>query len=590
MTEPKFLGKFLIWREKHLPHRQFVYILSCLIGILGGLAAVVLKNAVHYIQHNVEHIIEKSELPILYVVLPIVGIFITIIFVKYLVKDDIGHGISKILFAISKKNGIIKPHNNFSSIIASSFTVGLGGSVGLEAPIVLTGSSLGSYISRLFRLNFKTTIVLIGCGAAGAIAGIFKAPIAAVIFALEVLMLDLTVWSLIPLLISAVSGLTVSYFFLGKGEIFSFQLREAFIMQNIPYYILLGILCGFISLYFTRLTMQVEQFCKNIKNTYARWIIGGVLLGILILLLPPLYGEGYSTLDALLNYNANTIIEGSVFDGLGSNFWAFGLFLILVISLKVIATALTTGSGGVGGIFAPTLFLGGVTGYLLTFIINATGITHLAGPNFTLAGMGGMMAGVMHAPLTAIFLIAEITGGYEMFIPLMITSTIAFITIMYFEKHSIYHIRLAQRGELLTHHKDQAVLALMNIDKVIENDFVKLHPDDNLEALVKAVSQSNRNIFPVINNDMLVGIVLLNDVRHIIFNQDMFQSTYVRDLMILPPAYVDPTDKMEDVMQKFEETGSWNLPVINNGKYMGFLSKSKMFSVYRDWLIHLSED
>ena len=590
MSESNYLGKFLIWREKHLPHRQFVYILSCIIGILSGLAAVLLKNAVHYIQHHIEHFIEKTELPILYIILPVLGIFLTIVFVKYLIKDDIGHGISKILFAISKKNGIIKTHNNFSSIIASSFTVGLGGSVGLEAPIVLTGSSLGSWISRLFRLNFKTTIILIGCGAAGALAGIFKAPIAAVIFGLEVLMLDLTVWSLIPLLISAVSGLTVSYFFLGNGEIFSFQLKEDFVLHNIPYYILLGILSGFISLYFTRVSMKVELLCKRIKNTYTRWIIGGALLGVLILLLPPLYGEGYTTLDALLNNTPQLVAESSIFEGLTSSFWIFALFLALVITLKVIATALTTGSGGVGGIFAPTLFLGGVTGYLLTLIINATGITHLAGPNFTLAGMAGMMAGVMHAPLTAIFLIAEITGGYEMFIPLMITSTIAFITIMYFEKHSIYHIRLAQRGELMTHHKDQAVLALMNIDKVIENDFIKLHPDDRLDNLVKAVSHSNRNIFPVINNGMLVGIVLLNDIRHIIFNPDMFQSTYVRDLMILPPAYVDPTDKMEDVMRKFEETGSWNLPVINNGTYIGFLSKSKMFSVYREWLIHLSED
>ena len=589
MSDSSFLGKFLIWREKHLPHRQFVYILSCIIGILSGLAAVILKNAVHYIHHHISHLIEKDGFHFLYFILPIVGILLTILFVKFFVKDNIGHGISKILYSISKKNGIIKTHNNYTSMIASSFTVGLGGSVGLEAPIVLTGSSLGSYISRLFRLNFKTTIILIGCGAAGAIAGIFKAPIAAVIFALEVLMLDLTVWSLIPLLISAVSGLTVSYFFLGNGEIFTFELKEPFLLGNIPFYILLGIVCGFSSLYFTRFTMGIESICSKIQNTYLRWISGGIVLGLLIFLLPPLYGEGYNTLDALLNGRASSITEGSIFSG-SNSFMIFFIFLLLVIIFKVFATALTTGSGGVGGIFAPSLFLGGIAGYFVAFVLNATGFTHVSERNFAMAGMAGMMAGIMHAPLTAIFLIAEITGGYGLFIPLMITSTIAFITIMYFEKHSIYHIRLAKRGELLTHHKDQAILALMNINKVIEDDFIKLKPDDKLENLVKAVSHSNRNIFPVIDNDLLVGIVLLNDIRHIIFNQEMFQSTFVRDLMILPPAYVDPTDKMGDVMRKFEETGSWNLPVINNGKYMGFLSKSKLFSVYREWLIHLSDD
>ncbi|MCG8701715.1 MAG: chloride channel protein [Bacteroidales bacterium] len=590
MSEPKFLGKFLIWREKHLPHRQFVYILSFAIGIMSGLAAVLLKNVVHFIQHQLKHMVEVDQVNWFYFISPLVGIFLTILFVKYLVKDNIGHGVSKILFAISKKNGKIKPHNNYSSLIASSLTVGFGGSVGLEAPIVLTGASLGSTFSRIFKMSFKTTVILIGCGAAGAIAGIFKAPIAAVIFALEVLMLDLTVWSLIPLLISSVTGLSVAYFFSDYAKIFTFEYHDPFVLHNIPYFILLGIFCGFASLYFTRVTMFIESICAKVKNDYIKWIGGGVLLGIVILFIPPLYGEGYDTLDALLNGNPFELLSGSIFFGLGNKFWIFTLFLILILLFKVVATALTTGSGGIGGIFAPSLFIGGISGYFLARVINLFDFINVSERNFALVGMAGMMAGVMHAPLTAIFLIAEITGGYGLFLPLMITSTFAFITIMYFQKHSIYHIRLAQRGELLTHHKDQTVLRLMDIEKVIEKDFIKVSPDDKLDKLVKAISQSKRNIFPIVKDEMLVGIVLLDDIRHIIFNQDMFDCTYVRDLMTLPPTYVSPKDQMEEVMEKFEETGSWNLPVLENGKYIGFLSKSKLFSVYREWLIHLSED
>ena len=588
MSRTSFLGKFILWRENHLPHRQFVYILSFIIGLFSGLAAVILKNAVHFTTEWLADFIQTDKVNWFLFATPIVGIFLTIVYVKYFVRDNIGHGISRILYAISKKNGILKPHNNYSSLIASTLTVGFGGSVGLEAPIVLTGSSVGSTLSRLFRLNYKTTIVLIGCGAAGAIAGIFKAPIAAVIFALEVLMLDLTVWSMIPLLISAVTGLTVSYFFLGRGVIFSFSLQEAFILKNMPYYILLGIFTGFASLYFTRGTMKVESMIGKVTNTYTKWILGSSILGGLILLVPPLYGEGYHTLNALLNGNPSELTHGSIFYHVADNMWMYVVFLVLVLLLKVIATALTTGSGGVGGIFAPSLFMGGVAGYLTARVINLLSFIDVSERNFALVGMAGMMAGVMHAPLTAIFLIAEITGGYGLFIPLIITSTFSFMTIMYFEKHSIYHIRLAQRGELITHHKDQAVLTLMDIEKVIERDFIELRPEDTLEQLVHAISQSRRNIFPVVNRDMLVGIVLLDDIRHIIFLTDMYQSTYVRDLMMLPPAYVSPTDHMEEVMKKFETTGSWNLPVIDKGKYVGFLSKSKMFTVYRDWLVHLS--
>ena len=455
---------------------------------------------------------------------------------------------------------------------------------------MLTGSSYGSVLGRIFRMNYKTTIILIGCGAAGAIAGIFKAPIAAVIFGLEVLMLDLTLWSIIPLLISAVAGLTISYFFLGKAAIFTFELAEPFDLARIPYYIVLGIFCGLVSLYFTKGTLYIEGLFGKIKNLNIRPFLGGLLLGLMILFLPPLYGEGYNTLDALLNGNVAEITNGSIFYGMQDNLPVFGLFLFLILIFKVVAMAVTNGAGGVGGIFAPSLFMGGISGYFMARLINLLGFAEVSERNFSLVGMAGMMAGVMHAPLTAIFLIAEITGGYGLLLPLIITATISFITIYYFEPHSIYTIRLAQRGELITHNKDQAVLTLIDKEKLIEKDFITLNPNDTLEILVDAISRSKRNMFPVVFGNMLVGIVLLDDIRHIIFNTDMYKTTYVRDLMMLPPTHVSPDDSMEEVMKKFEETGSWNLPVIKNGKYIGFIPRSKLFSVYRKWLMDISGD
>jgi CIC family chloride channel protein len=591
MNATDLLGKFLIWKGKHLKHHQFVYILSFIIGIISGAAAVVLKNTIYYTNEFLLHKLDIENINLLYLACPLIGIALTVLFVRVLIKDNIGHGISRILYAISKKNSIIKSHNNYSSFIASTLTVGLGGSVGLEAPIVLTGSSIGSNLARLLRMNYKTTTILVGCGAAGAIAGIFKAPIAAVVFSLEVLMLDLTMWSIIPLLISAVTGATVSYFLLGKGVMFSFQLTEPFVLRNIPWFIFLGIFCGLVSFYFTRININIESLFEKIKSPFTKLASGGIILGMLILFMPPLYGEGYETLSALLRGNAQEITNGSMFYACRDYFWVFIGFLGLIMVFKVIAMSVTTGGGGVGGIFAPTLFTGGITGYLVARLINNFSFIDVSERNFALVGMAGLMAGVMHAPLTAIFLIAEITGGYGLFIPLIITSTIAYITVIYFEPHSIYTSRLAKRGELITHHKDKAILTLLEMGKVIENDFQKISPDDNLKDLVETIAKSKRNLFPVIKGDnMLVGIVMLDNIRHIIFNVDMYSTTFVRDVMILPPAYVSPDEPMEEVMKKFEENEVWNLPVIDNGKYIGFISKSKLFSVYRKWLVDISEE
>lgn len=591
MKNKSLLSRFLIWRVKNIKERQFVLILSFLVGLVSGLAALVLKNTIHFTHHFLTHRLHVDSANLLYLAYPAVGILLTVLFVKIFVKDNIGHGVSRILYAISKKNSLIKSHNNFSSVIASTLTIGFGGSVGAEAPVVLTGASIGSNLGRMFHMNQKTITLMLGCGAAGAIGGIFKAPMAGMVFTLEVLMLDLTMASLIPLLISSITAASIAYFFMGKGVLLSYEVTEPFIINNFPYYILLGVFAGLVSLYFTRFSMYLESIFEKITNSYRKMLIGGLILGVLIFLFPPLYGEGYTTIQALLDGNHSELVNNSIFYFLRENYWLLLGYVILVIGFKVVASTVTTGSGGIGGIFAPSLFLGGVSGFFVARFVNGFNLVKLSESNFTLIGMAGMMAGVMHAPLTAIFLIVEITGGYELFIPIMITATIAYLTIMYFEPHSIYTKRLAKRGELITHNKDKAVLTLMKLGKVIETDLKKVSPDATLGELVKIISHSHRNIFPVVDDDdKLLGIVLLDDIRHIMFNPDMYEDTYVRNLMIMPPAILEAEDPMERVMRRFEETGAWNLPVTQNEKYLGFVSKAKIFNVYRRVLVHFSDE
>jgi CIC family chloride channel protein len=440
-------------------------------------------------------------------------------------------------------------------------------------------------------MNYKTITLLVGCGAAGAIAGIFKAPLAGLVFTLEVLMIDLTMASIVPLLISAVTSASVAFFLMGKGVIFSYKIVDPFVLDNIPYLILLGVVTGFLSLLFTRGAMRIEKQFERIQHPGARILTGGVILSVLIFLFPPLYGEGYETIRALLSNQSGTLAHSTLFYFVQDNFWFFALYLLLILGFKVVAMAATTGSGGVGGIFAPTLFMGGVAGFLFARLINSFSFIQVSESNFALVGMGGLMAGVMHAPLTGIFLIAEITGGYGLFVPLMIVATISYLTIMPFEPHSIYTKRLARRGELITHHKDRAVLTLMRMGDVVEKDLKKVGPDQTLGDLVKVVSKSCRNIFPVVDEEnMLVGIVLLDNIRDIMFNQEMYADTYVHELMIMPPSYVSSDENMDCVMKKFEETGAWNLPVIDDGKYVGFVSKSKIFNTYRTLLVQFSDE
>jgi CIC family chloride channel protein len=576
----------------HIRHRQLMLALSVIIGLLSGTAAVLLKNLTHFVEVNSKAWLLGDTFSELTFLLPLGGIMLTMLFVRYLLKQDIGHGISKILFAISKRKGHLKPHNTWSSMFASSLTVGFGGSVGLEAPIVLTGSSIGSNIGHFLRLNYKSVVLLVGCGAAGAIAGIFKAPIAALIFCFEVLMLDLTTWSMVPLLLSSVTAAIISYFLLGEQVVFAFTISEPFAMENLPFYLLLGIFTGLVSLYFTRMNQWVEHSMGKINHGLLRTLIGGLILSVLILLMPHLFGEGYTTLRSLLTGQSTDLFNGTILESfVGDNaFLIVGAFLGLIV-FKVIAMALTTGAGGVGGIFAPALFVGGMSGITLAKAVNLFTPASISENNFSLVGMAGVMAGVMHAPLTAIFLIAEITGGYSLFIPLIVTATISYVTIIAFERQSIYTFRLAQRGELMTHHKDKNVLAMLSVDDVLEKDFKKVPSDEKLGGLVKAISRSKRNIFPVVNEEKeLVGVISLDDIRDIIFNTELYDKVEVSEIMQTPPAVIDRNDRMEQVLELFEVTGAWNLPVTKDGQYKGFISRSKIFSSYRKLLKEFSDD
>ncbi|WP_334166430.1 chloride channel protein [Phocaeicola paurosaccharolyticus] len=588
------LQSFVLWREKNIKDKHFVLILSFLVGIFTALSAWVLKSLVEWIKVFLTENFDSTGVNWLYLVYPVIGIIITGIFIRRVVKDDIGHGVTKILYAISRKQSRIKRHNTWSSVIASAITIGFGGSVGAEAPIVLTGSAIGSNLGSTFRLDHKTLMLLVGCGAAGAIAGIFKAPIAGLMFTLEVLMIDLTMASLLPLLVSSITAATMSYIITGPEAMFKFHMDQPFLMERIPSVIILGILCGLVSLYFTRTMNSIENVFSRFNSPYIKLAIGGTTLSLLIFLFPPLFGEGYDTIDLLLNGASNSdwdkVMDMSIFYGVDN---LLLIYLAMIVLFKVFASSATNGGGGCGGIFAPSLFLGCITGFVFSHFCNEFHIgPFIPEKNFALLGMAGLMSGVMHAPLTGIFLIAELTGGYDLFLPLMMVSVSGYLTIMVFEPHSIYSMRLAKKGELITHHKDKAVLTLMNISSVIETDFDKVSPDIDLGAMVKVISMAKRNIFPVVDrNDELIGIVSLDDIRNIMFRQELYHRFQVEKFMTAPAAKISINESMEDVMKKFDETKAWNLPVLDeNGKYKGFVSKSKIFNSYRQVLVDFSED
>ncbi len=592
MRNEGWFYRLLLWKDKHIKERNFVMFVSFLVGILTALAAFVLKELIHFIEELLTGHFNIVGANYMLLVYPVIGILLSGLFVKYIVREDIGHGVTKILYAFSKRESRIKPHNMYSSILASSVTIGFGGSVGAESPIVLTGAAIGSNLGRLFRLEQKTLMLLVGCGAAGAVAGIFKAPIAGFVFVIEVLLIDLTMTSMLPLLISSVTAATLSYVLTSTQAMFSFSQTEVFDLQRIPYVLLLGVFCGLLSLYFTRSMNWIEGIFRKLDVYWKKFLFGAVVLSLLIFLLPPLYGEGYNTIEKLLNNEIGGMIDQSLFAGFSDNPLAIIGFFALILLTKVFASSATNGGGGCGGIFAPSLFLGCIAGFLFAYIMNLfPNETDFSGKNFALLGMAGAMSGVMHAPLTGVFLIAELTGGYDLFLPLMITSISSYATIKSFEPHSIYSMRLAQKGELLTHHKDQAVLTLLKLEYVIEKDFLTVLPDMELGEMVKVISKSSRNLFPVLDEKKrLIGVVQLDNIRNIMFRPDLYHRLKVSKFMVSPPAQININMPMEAIMKLFDDSKAWNLPIVDDdGVYIGFVSKSKIFNAYRKVLVDFSE-
>jgi len=584
--------KVVAWRGRHIKERSFLVFLSLAVGILCGFAAQLLKFLIHLISSLLSEHLSQTSANWLYLVYPVVGILIVTLFIKYVVKDNISHGVTRVLYAISRKKSRLKRHNIYGPLLASSVTIGFGGSVGAEGPIVFTGAAIGSNIGAAFRLSPRVLMILVGCGAAAGIAGIFRAPIAGMLFTLEVLMIDLTTVTVMPLLISSITGATVAYILEGYNAEFFFAQSEPFVTNRIPFTILLGVFCGFVSLYFTRAINMMEGAFGRIKKKIWKIILGGAILAGLIFFLPPLYGEGYDSINHLLDGNVESIVNGTLFYTDRHITWFIAAYILLIILTKAFATSATNAAGGVGGTFAPSLFVGAMSGFFFAFVFNNLdfGIT-LSTKNFALMGMAGVMSGVMHAPLMGIFLTAEMTGGYNLFLPLLIVSTLSYGTIRLFEPYSIYTMRLAKRGELLTHEKDKSVLTLLSVDNVIEHDFKEVHPEMNLKEMVEMVATSNRNLFPVTDNEgKLVGVVLLDDIRNIMFRPDLYKKMHVRRFMSTPPALIEETETMENVMRTFDKTGAWNLPVVRDGKYIGFVSKSKIFNSYRNVLKHFCSD
>ncbi len=587
MVGNSLLVRFLVWRIKHINNKNFVLILSGLIGVVAGVAAVTLKVAVHLIQGAVTAHFDYNLANYLYLTYPLTGILLTVLLARYVLKEKLGHGITDILYSISKNSSIIKRSKMYSRMFTSALTVGFGGSVGLEAPIVVTGSAIGSNVAQFMHLNYKKRTILIGCGAAGAISAIFNSPIAGVIFSIEVILAEVTIAAFIPLLIASVSGSLISLILLGDDILFSFHLTDPFTASDTPYYALLGLVCGLVSYYFTKTMFTVEDWVGRVKSTTLRAVIGGLGLGLIIFLFPPIYGEGYNTIKAMLAGQDASLLSNSLFFSEFENPLFLILFLLGVMLMKPVATALTIGSGGSGGVFAPSLFLGGVTGFVFARMVNYLGVAGIISPaNFALVGMCGVMSGVLHAPLTAIFLIAEITSGYTLFVPLMLVSALAYTTSSYFEKYSLYTKKLVEKGDLIPHDKDRQVLSLIHIEKIIETDLYTIHPLATVDDLVEIVQKSRRNIFPVVDeNGVMKGIITLDDVREIMFDEERRNKVIIKTIMTQPPAYVSSEESMQSVMNKFEQTGAWNLPVLKNGRYIGFVSKSRIFNAYRTKLI-----
>ena len=595
MQDDNIIERTVRWVTTHVSHRQLLLLLAFIVGFLAALAAYILHSLIHIIQHMLSSQFASEGFNWFYLVCPVIGILLTMLFVRYIVRDNISHGITRILYAFSTKQGRLPSHNTWTSVVASAITIGFGGSVGAEAPIVLTGSAIGSTLAQRFKLDNKTIFMLVGCGASAAIAGIFKAPIAGLVFTIEVLMIDLTMGSLLPILISCVTATCFTYVLVGDSSLFTFTLQEAWPVNRAPANIMLGIACGLVSLYFIRSMTYCEDFYARLKShPYIRLIIGGIILSLLIFLFPSLYGEGYSAINILLNGKSEaefaTLMNRSLFSGHES---LLIVYVTLVLLTKTIATSSTNGGGGCGGTFAPSLFIGAFAGFLFARIWNHYSLGIIVPENnFALLGMAGVMSGVMHAPLTGVFLIAELTGGYDLFIPLMIVSTVSYLTIYIFEPHSIYGMRLAHQGKLITHHTDHAVLTLMSLDTVIERDCSDVSPDMMLSELVHKISRSRVDVLPVTDTgNHLLGEIDMMKLRHILFRTELYHRFSVRQLMSEPPALLGVNDPMEDVMKAFDSTNAQQLPVVTTDKELiGYVSRAHVYSLYRKIVADLSTD
>ncbi|AEM70583.1 Cl- channel voltage-gated family protein [Allomuricauda ruestringensis DSM 13258] len=591
-SNKKLLTRFLKWRYRNISNRTFIQIMSLIVGFLAGLVAVTVKNSTYFIESLLKKGIVFSENQ-LYFILPTIGLTLVYLYVKFVHKEPLQHAVSSIIFSLSKKRGLLKLKDIYTPLITAPLTVGFGGSVGLLGPAVKSGSAVSSNLSRLFHIDAKTRTLLVACASAGAIASIFQSPIAAIIFAVEIFTLDLTMMSMLPLLLASISGVLTSYFFLGNEVLFSFSLSEGFKLEDTPFYILLGVGTGFASIYFTKMYFAILSLFKKLKSPKYKLLVGGIAIGVMLYAIPPLYGEGFGFINNLLDGNHLKALGTTPFDAYTHNIWVVIALLFGITIFKAIAMTTTIGAGGAGGVFIPTMVMGSALGNVVAKVINNLGLGFsVSESNFTLIGMSGLIAGVIHAPLTAIFLIAEITGGYQLFVPLMITAAISYLITKNALDYTIYTKELAKIGALLSHNKDQMVLGLMEMDDVIEKNFRSVHPKMSLgEMLHQSVSKSKRNLFPVLDDEKkLIGIIVLDDIRPMMFDTEMYDTVFVKNLMHAPPEVIFyETDNMKQVMKKFQDSGAWNLPVIKNGKYEGFISKSKMLTAYRRKLINYSQ-
>lgn len=587
MTFQPILDTISEWRTRHISNKTFLILVAIIVGIVAGLAAILLKALVHNIQYFLRYILENPSFNFLLFVFPLIGILLTVFYVQRFRKGKIGRGIGSILISIAKRSSNIERDKTYSHMISSALTIGFGGSAGLEAPIVVTGAALGSNTARDLKMNYRERTLLLACGVAAGISAIFNSPIAGVLFAVEVILYEFSIPAFIPILISSATASVLSNF-LYKGQLF-FLITKGWRFDAIPFYVILGILMGLISVYVTRTAIKTEKLFRSKKNPYRKAIIGGVVLGLMIFLLPPLYGEGYYSIENLLAGKYQSLLNNSLFTGLSDNAWFIVLIGAIIVVVKIIATSVTIGAGGNGGIFAPSLFIGAMTGFVFAHAVNLLGIIHLTEANFIVAAMAGALSGVVHAPLTGIFLIAEITGGYALFVPLMIVSSMSFLIARYFEPYSIYARKLVEKG-IHSKDRDRIVLNRIKLRNILESDFVSVMPDDTLGYLVNKIEHSKRNIFPVLDEDgHLQGIVLLDNIREVMFHQEQYDKIHVKDLMTQPPCILDVNEEMYDVMKKFDGYNAWNLPVTEANKYIGFVSKSTIFTKYRSLLIKQSQ-